>query len=61
MKNSFISNLGSSILNVGLNAAGKLAKSGVRSIMCIPDAVGNMLKIYTYKNHNICIRLFMRH
>lgn len=60
MKNELMNSNGNQVLNVVKNSARWLAKQGLRTVQLIPDAVGNIMKITTYKNHNIDIHFFMK-
>ena len=60
MKNEIMNVIGNEIMNGVIKGAYFLAQNGVRSIQKIPDALGNIMKITTYKNHNINIHFFMK-
>ena len=60
MKNEIMNVIGNEIMNVVMQGIHTLAQKGVRSFQIIPDALGNIMKITTYKNHNMDIHIFMK-
>lgn len=60
MKNEILNNSGKLIMNGLMNGCKWLANKGVRSVMIIPDTLGNIIKIRTFKNHNMSFYFFMK-
>ena len=60
MKNEIMKDLTSLIIKKPLSAMKYLAYNGIRSIFSIKDHSGNLIKITSYKNHNLNIHLFTK-
>lgn len=60
IKNEIINVISNEIMNGVMQGARFLAQNGVKSIQKITDVLGNIMKITTYKNHNIDIHFFMK-
>ena len=60
MKKEIMKDLTSLIIKKPLSTMKDLANSGIRSRFSITDHIGNLIKITSYKNHNLNIHLFTK-
>ena len=60
MKNPIITMGDKPIMNGLINGMKRLADLGLRATLSIPDQLGNVFKITSYKNHNFNIHFFAK-